>query len=352
MPTSKKPRKPKGKPAAPRKSTVEMMFDELTSAMVSGDLDLFDYLLAELRKHAGRDPSLDAEFFAHVGVMRAELAGSIAIADDVNAALWVGDMKRVQQLEEANLPLSAPDAQRDLDDEDDAEVDRYFNEPDHYADLAAGKPGALDALLATGIKLETFAGPDDRPALFAAVEAPGRSAETLQRLIAAGADPTDELDSGHTIIAWALMYDHYDTVTPASEKAVFDLLFAEGASISGETDDFGPDLIAAIILAGVPQVAALLDAAADISVTAPEDFELPLLDGATVLMLAAPKPDVVRLLLDKGANPAIRDENGRTPLEFVSDAAAVARANAKDDWGRAHADALDQSQALIRAALQ
>ena len=350
MPTSKKPRKKGNRAAKPRKSALDQVLDDMTFAMNAGDLELFDQLHADLRRLAVGDAALDAEFFVHIDELRAELAGSIAIADDVHAALWAGDTKRVQALEEAHLPITGADDD-DYEDDDDDDSEPYTGEPDHFADLAAGKPGALEALLTNGIDLETFAGPENRPALFAAVEAPGRTAETLQRLIDAGADPTDILDDGNSILIWALMYDHYDTVTPDSEKALFDLLIANGAEPNGPSQDFGTTLIAAIIMGGVPQVAALLQAGADLAVKSPDDFQLEDLCGATPLMLAAPKPDLVRLLLAHGASPAERDEDGRTPREVIHDAATAARARVKDDWSRAHAEALENSLALIRAAL-
>lgn len=343
MPTSKKPRKGKGaRPAPPQKSLTDELLDDMSLAMNAGDLDGFDATLTALRHQAAHDTTLNADFFAHLAEMRAELVSSIAIAADVQAALWVGDMKRVEQLEQ-------PDEGEDEDD--DPDLEDYFAATDLYADLASGAPGAVDALLASGIDLHNLSGDEDRPALFAAVEAPGRTAETVQRLLDAGADAGHVLDDGSSVLSWALMYDHYDTVTPDSEKTLFDLLIAQGAEANGHSDDFGTNLIAAIILGGVPQVAALLQAGADLAVTAPDDFQLPDLAGATPLMLAAPKPDVVRLLLDHGANPTERDAGGRTPREVIHDAALQARARVKDDWSLAHADALDQSLALIRAAL-
>lgn len=344
MPTSKKPRKSKGRAAPPQKTALDQVLDDLSFAMNDGDLDLFDQLHAKLHGLALGNPALDADFFAHIDELRAELAGSIAIADDVQAALWAGDMKRVQALEEANLPPTGTP-------EDDDDLEDYFTETDPFADLAEGKPGAVDALLASGIALETLGGPEERPALFAAVEAPGRNAATIQRLLDAGADAGEVLDDGSSILSWALMYDHYDSVTPDSEKALFDLLITHGAEPNGHSDDFGTNLIAAIIMGGVPQVAALLQAGADIAVKAPDDFQLQDLSGATPLMLAAPKPDLVRLLLAHGASPTERDEDGRTPREVIHDAVIAARARVKDDWSRAHAEALEHSLALIRAAL-
>ena len=347
MPTSEKPRKGKGaRPAPPKKSPTDRLLDDMSLAMNMGDLDGFDAAQTALRQQAARDTTLTADFFVHIAEMRAELLGSIAIAADVQAALWVGDMKRVQQLEQANLPnTDAPE------DDDDDDLEDYFAATDLYADLAAGLPGALQALLASRIDVQSLSGDENRPALFAALEAPGRTPEMVQALLDAGADAGDILDDGNSVLSWALMYDHYDTVTPDSEKALFDLLIANGAEANGHSDDFGTDLIAAIILGGVPQVAALLQAGAELAVTAPDDFQLPDLAGATPLMLAAPKPDLVRLLLAHGASPTERDADGRTPREVIHDAALQARARVKDDWSRAHAEALEHSLALIRSAL-
>lgn len=352
MPTSKKPRKGKGThPAQPKQSRTDELLDDLSLAINSADLDSFDATHQALRLAAARDPSLTPDLFAHIADLRSELLSAIAIADDVQAALWVGDMQRVQQLEQSALPGSAGPDEGDDEDDLDPDLDDYFAATDLYADLSAGLPGAVNALLASGIDLQSCSGDENRPALFAALEAPGRSVNTIRPLLDAGADAGTVLDDGSSVLSWALMYDHYDTVAPDSEKTLFDLLIAHGAEANGHSDDFGHNLLAAIIMGGVPQVASLLQAGADLAVTAPDDFQLPNLAGATPLMLAAAKPDLVRLLLAHGANPTERDADGRTPREVIHDAAFQARARVKDDWSLRHADALDQSLALIRAAL-
>ena len=63
----------------------------------------------------------------------------------------------------------------------EAGFDHHLVKPLDYA--------AVDALLAAGADLNAPLGPDPRPALFAALEAPNRSPEVIERLIRAGADP-------------------------------------------------------------------------------------------------------------------------------------------------------------------
>jgi hypothetical protein len=64
-------------------------------------------------------------------------------------------------------------------------------------------------------------------------------------------------------------------------------------------------------------------------------------EGMTALHVAAQsgRADLVRYLLERGANPAIADSNGRTPLDLVSAGAGAGTPMAGRGGGRGGGDA-------------
>ena len=93
-------------------------------------------------------------------------------------------------------------------------------------------PGAIDALIASGADLNAPGGPSQHTPLLAALDAPGRSASDLGKLIDAGADPTRLHAEGDNAISWAMGYHHPETVTPDGERALIALLVAHGADVN------------------------------------------------------------------------------------------------------------------------
>jgi hypothetical protein len=312
----------------------------------------------KLRALALTDPKLDQDLFDHLAALRLEMETDATLDEDIDLALWAGDFDRIHQLEESRgnlypdaLDLADLDTTDPWDQGDATGMPAEFDlPPDPFRDLAKGVPGALDALLASGGNLNLPGGLEQRSALCAALQAPGRSVQTLQRLIAAGADPRLVPDEGEDILAWAIPYDHYATVTPDSEARLFDLLVALGGDPDGFVMGYGCCLTAAIIVAGPPQVAALLRAGAATDVTAPFDFNIPDLAGCTPLMLAAPKPEVLRLLIDHGLLPTEGEADGETALDFIlakADLALERARSTRDPWHARFADALGKSREII-----
>ena len=340
MPTSKKPRKPK---AAPKQSPAEVLMSRLTGAMLDGDLQAFDAAYEDLTELIGVDPSIDPDILHDLDAMRGEMVETEAAQAEIDAALWSGNLERAEALEAVLYD--------DIDDDEGPEDGLIDLSVDPYADLAAGKPGAVDALLAAGADLNAPLGPDPRPALFAALEAPNRSPETVERLIRAGADPTAIIEEdGTTAMVWALMAKDMAGFDSAREGRLFDLLLRHGADPDEGCGDFGSVLNRAIVLGLPAHVSALLEAGAGISTVAPYDCAVYDLAHAPALVLAAPKPAVVSLLLEAGADPLSLGTFDQTPLDFVTAAAADARARqtADDPWTQAHAAALTQSASLLQ----
>ena len=340
MPTSKKPRKPK---AAPKQSPVDLLMSRLTGAMLDSDLQAFDAAYEDLAELIGVDPSIDPDILHDLDAMRGEMVENEAAHAEIDAALWSGDLERAEALEAMLYD--------DIDDDEGPEDGVIDLTPDPYADLAAGRPGAVEALLASGADLNAELGPDPRPALFAALEAPNRTPEIVERLIAAGADPLAMIDDDDmSVMGWALLSRNMRGFDPASEGRLFEVLLRHGADPDEGCGDFGSILNRAIVLGLHSQVRVLLRAGAGTDVVAPYDFAIADLAHAPALVLAAPKPAVVSLLLEAGADPLSLGTFDQTPLDFVTAAAADARARqtADDPWTQAHAAALTQSASLLQ----
>lgn len=347
MPTSKKPRKKTG-PA--RVTEADKLMSQLTAAMMDSDLDSFDLAHEALVALASRDPSIDPAVFDDLNRMRDGMLADIDAQARIDAALWAGDLDRAEQLEIADFGDDDFDDDA-FDDEDPQAAGAPLSDQDPWEELAAGAPGALDAVLASGADLNAHLGPDPRPALFAALEAPGRRAETIERLIAAGADPlalTEE--SGDSAMVWALISPHVKGLDPASEGRLFDLLLQHGADPDEGCGEFGCILNRAIIMGLPVHVTALLRAGADSDTPTPYDFAIHDLAYAPSLVLAAPKPEVLALLLEAGANPLATGSFGHTAVDFVTAAAADAREmqTPEDPWTQTHAANLTRSAALLQ----
>ena len=280
------------------------------------------------------------EFTEKLALLRDSTSDAMMRFDESDAALWTGDLDRSKRLMEADgIPFPEED--------DDGSV------PDLYADIAKGVPGAVIAFLETEADPNLPSGASQHTALLAALDAPGRNVEDVALLIAAGADPGEIHAEGDDALSWAMGYHHPGTVSAESEAEVIGLLARNGGDPNHVVNDFWVTLHRAIIQAGAPQVAALLEAGADVTAPAFEQFHPEKLAHATPVMLAAPKPDVVRVLLDHGADPRTPDALGRAPLDFVREEAAAARVRAEggDPWTVAHAEALGASQQLLERYL-
>lgn len=324
-------------------------------------------------------------FDAQNAAIRAGSSNARSHSANTDAALWVGDMARVDLLNSTppQMDLAAmglgfgSDADMDAYDDPDiadapdfdfdmsnptpgqqALLDEYglsaedflaADAPDLYAEIAQGVPGAIAAFLATGADVNAPSGPSQHTPLLAALDAPGRSLETIAPLLDAGADLTAIHYQGDNALSWAMGYHHLETVTPDSEYALLTHLANQGVDPNHVTDGYWTVLHRAIVQGGAPQVAAILAAGGDLTTCMFDSFEPEKLANLTPLMLAAPKPDVFQLLLDHGADPQQPDAAGQLPRGFIAAEAidARARAQADDPWTIAHAEALEASLAIL-----
>ena len=279
-----------------------------------------------------------SEKFAFLRDVASEESRRFAESD---AALWVGDLERSKALMRG-AGLDIPD-----EPADDPDV------PDLYKDIADGVPGAVLAFAETGRDPNIPSGAGERSALLAALDAPGRNAEDVALLIALGAEPGDLHGQGDDALSWAMGYHHHDTVTPDSEAEVIALLARNGGNPNHEIEGTWVTLHRAIVQAGAPQVAALLNAGADMTTPVFADFHPEKLANATPVMLAVAKPEVLRVLLNHGADPRSADVLGRTPLDFAVEEARAARARVDeaDPWTIRHAEALETSQRMLEVYL-
>ena len=259
-----------------------------------------------------------------------------------------------------DVPEDADEEEEDGDWQDDPELaalaadfglpmDLPVPEPDLYADIADGKPGAIEAFLDTGQDPNKPTGEEYHTALFATLDAPGRRAAHIQILIDAGADPTAVHVYGDNAISWAMGYHHPDTVTAESECELIGLLASHGVDVNHEIPGQWVTLHRAIIQGTAKQAGAFLAAGPDITANVFSQFHPEKLAGATPVMLAAPKPDILQLLLDYGADASTPDDHGRLPVDFVRKEAHAARARATEDdpWTIAHAEALESSLEIL-----
>jgi ankyrin repeat protein len=173
--------------------------------------------------------------------------------------------------------------------------------------VAARRAGATPVaayLLAKGADVRVSA-QDGTTALHRAAES--GDVEMLRLLLEKGADTNAQRKNGSTPLASAVVFDH---------TAAVRLLLSKGAKPS--IGDVG--LNRAVFQGSVEIVKALLEAG--VEVTNRKDTVFPGF-GPTepILVLACfsynARPEIVKMLLDRGADPSAKSQQGRTPLELA-----------------------------------
>lgn len=349
---------------------------DISGVVASGDLAGFEDVFRQMETIVGATGAEVPGFDGKIEMLRRMTADQRARFDAVDAALWAGAFARAQELMDAGgvdmaafLELDGTDpGEFEEDDDPDGDETEAVDlsaladfldldpgepaPPDLYADLAAGVPGAAEALIAAGTDLNTPCGEGGHTALLAALDAPGRRAETIAALIDAGAEATVIHGLfGDNAISWSMGYNHPETVDEDSELSLFSVLVSEGA----DPDHVVPGQMAAlhrgILQTSTPGVEALLTIGADPDQPLPDSFEPARLAGATPLMLAAPKPDLFRRLLDHGADGFAPDACGRDQLAFLEAEAGAARdrIDPDDPWTAEFAQGLADSVEMLRA---
>lgn len=351
---------------SPEAATAEIMsvVQDVITAQAANDLDGLNAAIARLETIVAETgveiPGITDQLLELQGQTES-YSTSFANYD---AAMWAGDLDRARTLLDDMHAQEANPCEIIHDDggfdQDEAMAEMFIemgvdvpDRPDLFEDIANGVDGAIDAAIASGVDLNEACGPSMHTAILAALDAPGRRVEHIQKLVAAGADPLLPHATGDNTLSWAMGYHHPGTVTPASEQALFTYLTTLGIDIENRIEGMWTTLHRAILQSTAVQVEVLLKAGADPSALLAPEYEPEFLAEATSLMLAAPKPAVVRLLLAHGANARQTDGQGRRVLDFVTEEAAAARDRATEDdpWTIAHADALDETLAILQAHL-
>jgi len=131
-------------------------------------------------------------------------------------------------------------------------------------------------------------------------------------LIEKGADISIKNNAGHT----ALM------ASAGSSEEVFDLLVANGADMSVQLEDGTSAFMLSISgvmsdFVGFGNARKLLDNGADVD----ETFTSGPAEGYTCLMMAArnQRPDIVKFLVENGANVKARAADGKTPVSLAQE---------------------------------
>ena len=216
------------------------------------------------------------------------------------------------------------------------DIERFFTHP-RLAEKSAGKATANDALEISQDQavwaalafedteqlrqlLKRGANPNKPEEL--SLMTPLMAAETLSvtwTLLEAGADPRIRDRTGKTALHYAPNMREAASIIP--------LLVRAGADVNAKSDEAdqdtpifcavenyleGPDKYAAGLV-----LRALVHSGADINMTDG--------NGATVLAIAAThnQPSLIKLLVELGADPSKRLDNGRTPLDYAREANAV-----------------------------
>ncbi|MDJ1008043.1 MAG: hypothetical protein QNJ13_09500 [Paracoccaceae bacterium] len=365
-------------------NAIVALIGDIADATVEGDLDRIETILDRMEGIVAETGVEMPGLADRVAAIKGQSVRAKRHFENTDAALWAGDLRRAEVLSTAGPSLdlaalhgetwteSAIEADPTIEAEDDLADDADFNladfaaslgldptalagadDDDLYADIAEGAPGAIDALIASGADLNAPSGPAQHTPLLAALDAPGRSADDVAKLIAAGANPRVIHAQGDNAVSWAMGYHHPDTVTPESERALIARLADHGADVNHAIPGQMTAIQRAVLQAGPVQVAALLAAGADQTVDIFEHFVPEKLAGVTLVAFAAPKPDVLRVLLDHGADAARPDARGRRPVDFVRVEAEAAwnRVDPDDGWTIDHAEALEISLGMLERHL-
>jgi ankyrin repeat protein len=276
--------------------TVAERNDALRSAVREGDLPVVQALLdggagVNAKDEVGTTILMHAVLNADVGVVKLLLSkGADANAQNkkrATALLWA---------------LHDPDKVKLL-------LDHGAKIPEEAVFVAAAIPGGsrtLKLLAERGANLKVSKG--GFTPLGAATR--GGDLDTIRFLIDRGADVGARTKSGYTAL--------YAAASWPDNAAVIVLLLDHGADpktkveISGLAADVFTPVMAAAMRGDAEALKPLLGRGADVNLQG-GDF------GRTALLMATTtgREDVVKLLLDKGANPSASDQLGNTPLRWA-----------------------------------
>ena len=212
-----------------------------------------------------------------------------------------------------------------------AEVNAVDNDGDTPLHSAArsGQPEMESLLIKHGAEVNAR---DNRGRTALSLAAEGKHLEAVKILLAEKADPNTVDQNGRTPLGYAGVNlellrvlltakadPNLDTAKPpliqaadGDNSAALALLLAQGASpeVRGGDDSVTPLLIT-VLWSNTNGIAALLAAAADVNVQ--DRFG----NSALHYAVRTGNPAVLQMLLEKGANPNVRNDQGVTPLDLT-----------------------------------
>ncbi|HEY6094167.1 MAG TPA: ankyrin repeat domain-containing protein [Gallionellaceae bacterium] len=184
--------------------------------------------------------------------------------------------------------------------------------------MEAAKVGSVDdmrALLAAGAGVNAVDLYGNTPLILAAgasCSTPTCKAAAVEFLLSQGADPKLKNQAGETVISRILQYGYGTDLSQLT--ALLGKLIKAGADINSATIYGQPSLCYVAQQGKLDFLQKLIELGADVNAKG---------QRGTPLICAARWPEVVKLLLDKKANPNMPDESGATPLAVAVEQRAM-----------------------------
>ena len=233
-----------------------------------------------------------------------------AMISDVAAAQEAGDWEKANEISKSVAELGGAPGY---------EPEQF--EPPYDALVEAIENGGIDDIRAVldahKPDLNVAIGTYGMTPLLKVLGAEDRSAAKVQLLLDYGADATMTSSDGYGPLHAVGDYMWRHAYAPETDVAVAKLLAERGADLEAR-DGYGLTPLLRAINCGVPaEVAALLEAGADVNATSPNDALPACNAGQSALMSAVSSPEVVSILLLHGADLEARSATGQTVLEVI-----------------------------------